>query len=93
MNENSKHDRAIQAVADSTGISIMDRMVMGKALDAYDVEIHRDARATIRSLMLAENLGDVHDVINRLCVEAGVDRLEGDFLEGWTDEDFAKVEK
>jgi hypothetical protein len=44
-------------------------------------------QSIIRSLMLCENLGDVHDVINGLCGQAGIERFEGDFVDGWTDED------
>lgn len=37
----------------------------------------------IRGLMLAENLGDVHDEINHLCDLAGRPRPHGSFQEGW----------
>lgn len=48
----------------------------------------------LRGLMLCENLGDVHDEINYLHDFLGIKRPEGNFLEGWTDEDmlpFLKV--
>lgn len=45
----------------------------------------------IRSLMFAENGGDRHDVINRLCAAIGIPPLEGDYLDGWTDADMRSV--
>ena len=45
----------------------------------------------IAGLMAAENLGDVHDEIILLCVLAGIPRPEGDFLDGWTDQDWRNV--
>jgi hypothetical protein len=41
--------------------------------------------------MLAENLGDVHDEIDLLHDHFALPRPEGDFLDGWTEEDFARV--
>jgi len=45
----------------------------------------------IGGLMVAENPGDVHDEINLLCDLAGVPRPEGNFLQGWTDEDWTSI--
>ena len=45
----------------------------------------------ISGLMVAENLGDVHDEINHLCDLVGVPRPEGDFLEGWTEQDWRNI--
>lgn len=45
----------------------------------------------IGGLMLAENLGDVHDEILLLCDLAGIERFDGSFLEGWTEDDFISV--
>jgi len=45
----------------------------------------------ISGLMVAENLGDVNDEILHLCDLAGIPRLEGGFLDGWTDEDWKLV--
>lgn len=45
----------------------------------------------IRGLMVAENLGDVHDEINHLCDLAGIPRPEGDFADGWTAQDWRNV--
>jgi len=42
----------------------------------------------VRGLMLSENLGDVHDEINHLHDLLGFPRPTGNFLEGWTPEDF-----
>lgn len=49
--------------------------------------------AVLRGLMLAENLGDVHDQINRLHDVLSIPRPEGSFLEGeeWTDQDRRNV--
>lgn len=45
----------------------------------------------IGGLMVAENLGDVHDEINHLCDLAGIPRPEGDYLHGWTQRDWDNV--
>jgi len=45
----------------------------------------------IGGLMHAENLGDVADEINHLCDLAGIPRPEGNFIDGWTEEDFERV--
>jgi len=45
----------------------------------------------IGGLMAADNLGDVHDEINHLCDLAGIERPAGNFLDGWTDEDWRRV--
>ncbi len=49
-----------------------------------------DLPKVIRRLMLAENLGDVHDEINALHDLFGLPRPEGGFFE-WTDNDFAAI--
>ena len=43
-------------------------------------------------LMSCENLGDVHDEINLLHDLIGLSRPEGNFLEGWTDQDRLTVD-
>lgn len=45
----------------------------------------------IRSLMYADNMGDVHEVINHLCALVGLPAPEGNYLDGWTDEDNARM--
>lgn len=45
----------------------------------------------IGGLMLCENLGDVHDEINNLCDAVGIPHPDGDFLDGWTDQDWINV--
>jgi hypothetical protein len=47
----------------------------------------------IRGLMLADNLGDVHDEINYLHDLIGLPRPEGDFVSGWTDEDMNRLKQ
>lgn len=47
----------------------------------------------IGGLMMSENLGDVHDEINLLCDLAGIPQPEGDFIDGWTDTDMARVSR
>ena len=42
-------------------------------------------------LMVSENLGDVHDEINLLHDLIGLPRPEGNFLDGWTEQDWAAV--
>lgn len=48
-------------------------------------------KGIIRALMNAENLGDVRDEINHLHDLAGIPRPEGDFLEGWTEQDWQNL--
>jgi hypothetical protein len=45
------------------------------------------------SLMLSENMGDVHDVLNTLHVFLGLPRPEGNYLQGWSEEDMARLEE
>lgn len=45
----------------------------------------------IGALMLAENLGDVHDEILSLCDLVGIPRMTGNFIDGWDDEDWLMV--
>ncbi len=45
----------------------------------------------IRGLMVAENLGDVHDELNFLHDIVGLPRPEGGFGDGWTAQDWANV--
>jgi hypothetical protein len=45
----------------------------------------------IRGLMVAENLGDVADEINHLHDLVGIPRPEGNFLDGWSTQDWANV--
>ena len=42
-------------------------------------------------LMIAENLGDVHDELNHLCDLIGVSRFEGNYQEGWTSTDWMSI--
>ena len=42
-------------------------------------------------LMASENLGDVHDEINLLCDLIGIAQPDGDFQEGWTDDDWHRA--
>ena len=42
----------------------------------------------IAGLMLSDNLGDVHEQLHRLRTLAGLSRLEGNFLNGWTEADW-----
>lgn len=47
----------------------------------------------IRGLMLSDHLGDVHDEINHLCDLAGIPRPEGNYVDGWTEDDWRNVER
>lgn len=49
-------------------------------------------RGIIRGLMLAENFGDVHDELMHLYDLAGLPRPEGDFMGGWSDQDWRNVD-
>ena len=58
---------------------------------SFDDLPRTDPRRVLRGLMLAENLGDVHDEINLLHDHFGIPRPEGDFLDGFTEADLAAV--
>jgi hypothetical protein len=45
----------------------------------------------IGGLMVAENMGDVHDEINFLCELVGIPEPTGNFLDGWTARDWRNV--
>jgi hypothetical protein len=45
----------------------------------------------IGGLMVAENLGDVHDEINHLHDLIGLPRPQGGFADGWTAQDLRNV--
>jgi hypothetical protein len=45
----------------------------------------------ISGLMVADNLGDVHEEINHLHDLVGLPRPEGNFLDGWTEQDFRQL--
>jgi hypothetical protein len=47
----------------------------------------------IGALMVSDNRGDVHEEINHLCDLAGVPRPEGNFLNGWTDQDWTNIRR
>lgn len=47
----------------------------------------------ITGLMVSDHLGDVHDEINGLCDLAGIPRPKGNYLEGWTKQDWANVRR
>ncbi len=44
-------------------------------------------RGIIRGLLLSDHLGDVADEINHLCDLVGIARPEGNFMDGWTEQD------
>lgn len=46
----------------------------------------------IRRLMVSENPGDVQEAINLMCDLAGVDRPEGNILDGWEASDWSRVD-
>lgn len=48
------------------------------------LELQQVALSAIRGLMLSDNLGDVHEEIDRLRAAVDLDPLEGDYLSGWT---------
>lgn len=41
--------------------------------------------------MVSENMGDVHEEIDHLRELVGLPHLEGDFLDGWTAQDWASI--
>lgn len=45
----------------------------------------------IGGLMVADNLGDVHEEINLLRDIVGLPQLQGNFVHGWTEQDWEKV--
>lgn len=48
-------------------------------------------RQLIHALMMCENQGDIHDLINELCEDHGFARPRGDFLNGWTKGDLHNI--
>lgn len=48
-------------------------------------------RGIIAGLMVSENMGDVHEEINHLHDLVGLPRPEGNFLDGWTRDDWAQL--
>jgi hypothetical protein len=50
-----------------------------------------NAKELLRGLMMSENLGDVHDQINRLHRLLGMPEPKGNFLDGWTDDDLRRA--
>lgn len=42
--------------------------------------------------MVADNMGDVHEEINHLHDLLGLPRPEGNFLQGWTEDDLQRVD-
>lgn len=47
----------------------------------------RQIKAVIWSLMMSDNMGDVHECVNTLCDALGWPQPEGNYLAGWTDRD------
>jgi hypothetical protein len=45
----------------------------------------------IGGLMLIDDWGDIHEELNNLCDIAGIPRPEGNYYDGWTDQDLANV--
>ena len=45
----------------------------------------------VRGLMMAENLGDVHDELFNICDLIGIPRFVGGYEYGWTDQDLESV--
>jgi hypothetical protein len=53
---------------------------------------HNRLTVLTRRLMLADNMGDVHEVIDSLHDLLGLDRPHGDFLDGWTEQDLTALD-
>lgn len=47
-----------------------------------------EVRGVIYGLMLSDNLGDVHEEIDRLRAAVDLPALEGDYLSGWEPSDW-----
>jgi hypothetical protein len=45
----------------------------------------------IGGLMLIDDWGDIHEELNNLCDIAGIPRPEGNYNDGWTEQDLANV--
>jgi hypothetical protein len=45
----------------------------------------------IGGLMLIDDWGDLHEELNNLCDIAGIPHPEGNYYDGWTDQDLANV--
>jgi len=44
----------------------------------------------VSSLMMCENMGDVHDEILYLCALLEIDPPEGDFIDGWEEGEYER---
>lgn len=55
------------------------------------IEEREQLLAIMGGLMMSDNMGDVHDEINRLCKVLDVPEPEGNYLEGWSDADLERV--
>lgn len=47
--------------------------------------------SVIQTLMVADNFGDVHEAVIALHQVAELPEPEGNYLDGWTKEDYARV--
>lgn len=56
-------------------------------------ELQAVVRFAIRGLMLSDNLGDVHEEVDRLRAAVGLASLEGDYLSGWVDADWVDLDE
>lgn len=63
------------------------------AMSHYDAaKNNRDVvLAAIRSLMLSDNLGDVHEEVDRLRAAVGLAPLAGNYLSGWEPVDWEGI--
>lgn len=57
-----------------------------------DPVLDGEVRKVIYGLMLADNLGDVHEEIDQLRRAVDLPDLEGDFVTGWTDADWEGID-
>lgn len=54
--------------------------------------IEQQIRDAIAGLMLSDHLGDVHREINQLTDALGMERLKGNFTNGWHKQDWENVQ-
>lgn len=53
-------------------------------------DLTEDIRSAIHGLMLADNLGDVHEEVDRLRAAIDLAPLQGDYLTGWEPADWVQ---
>lgn len=66
---------------------------MTDSLPTHDYEALREAvKKALWGLMVADHLGDVHEEIAVLRAAIGLPEADGNFLDGWTEDDWQGID-